>query len=58
VVARAGIADLLDAHPSSEPVHLDEPVRFPDGWAANQTVLAHLSGHRVVTQRIGSTLNR
>jgi hypothetical protein len=47
VVARAGIADLLDAHPSTEPVHLDEPVKFPDGWAANQTVLAHLSEHRV-----------
>lgn len=47
VVARAGIAELLDAHPSTEPVHLDEPVKFPDGWAANQTVLAHLSNHRV-----------
>jgi hypothetical protein len=47
VVARAGIAELLDAHPSTEPVHLDEPVKFPDGWAANQTVLAHLAGHRV-----------
>jgi hypothetical protein len=47
VVARAGIADLLDAHPSTEPVHLDEPVKFPDGWAANQTVLAHLGHHRV-----------
>ncbi|MBX6390473.1 MAG: AAA family ATPase [Frankia sp.] len=47
VVARAGIRELLDVHPSSEPVHLHEPVRFPDGWAANQTVLAHLADHAV-----------
>jgi hypothetical protein len=39
VVARAGIAELLDAH-----VHLGVPVKFPDGWEANQSVLAHLSG--------------
>jgi hypothetical protein len=45
VVARAGIADLLDAHPSAEPVHLNVPVKFPDGWEANQSVLAHLAGH-------------
>jgi hypothetical protein len=31
VVARAGIRDLLDEHPGSVPVHLNEPVRFPDG---------------------------
>ena len=43
VVARAGIAELLDAHPSAEPVHLNVPVRFPDGWEANQSVLAHLA---------------
>ncbi|MEU8001149.1 AAA family ATPase [Catellatospora sp. NPDC049111] len=47
MVARAGIRELLDAHPSSEPVHLGQPVKFPDGWAANQTVMAHLEGHRV-----------
>jgi hypothetical protein len=47
MVARAGIRDLLDAHPSTEPVHLHEPVRFPDGWAANQTVLSHLQDYRV-----------
>jgi hypothetical protein len=53
VVARAGIAELLDAHPSSEPVHLNVPVKFPDGWEANQSMLAHLArstaihnGHR------------
>jgi hypothetical protein len=44
VVARAGIAELLDAHPSTEPVHLGVPVKFPDGWEANQSVLAHLAG--------------
>ncbi|SBT54944.1 AAA domain-containing protein [Micromonospora narathiwatensis] len=43
VVARAGIAELLDAHPSTERVHLDLPVKFPDGWAANQAMLTHLS---------------
>lgn len=42
VVARAGIPELLDAHPSTEPVHLNVPVRFPDGWEANQAVLARL----------------
>jgi hypothetical protein len=47
VVARAGIADLLDAHPSTEPVHLNVPVKFPDGWEANQAILAHLANHRV-----------
>ncbi|WP_203842234.1 AAA family ATPase [Winogradskya humida] len=43
VVAREGIADLLDAHPSTEPVHLGVPVKFPDGWEANQAMLAHLA---------------
>ncbi|MFG1927419.1 AAA domain-containing protein [Cryptosporangium sp. NPDC048952] len=47
VVAREGIRDLLDAHPSSAPVHLGDPVKFPDGWAANQTMLAHLEPHTV-----------
>jgi hypothetical protein len=42
VVARAGIAELLDAHPSTEPVHIGVPVKFPDGWEANQSMLAHL----------------
>ena len=42
VVARAGIADLLDAHPSTEPVHIGVPEKFPDGWEANQAMLAHL----------------
>ena len=42
VVARAGIPELLDAHPSAEPVHLNVPVKFPDGWEANQAVVARL----------------
>ena len=47
VVARAGIPELLDSHPSTEPVHLNVPVKFPDGWEANQAVLSHLSRWRV-----------
>jgi hypothetical protein len=47
VVARAGIAELLDEHPSTEPVQLGVTVKFPDGWEANHAVLAHLSEHRV-----------
>jgi hypothetical protein len=30
VVARAGIADLLDTHPSTDPIHLGVTARFPD----------------------------
>lgn len=47
VVARAGIAELLDEHPSTEPVHLGVPLSFPDGWEANHAVLDHLAGYRV-----------
>lgn len=47
IVARAGIPELLDAHPSTEPVHLNVPAKFPDGWEANQAVHAHLADHRV-----------
>jgi hypothetical protein len=47
VVARAGIQDLLDAHPPAEPMHLGVPAKFPDGWEANQAMLAHLRAHRV-----------
>ncbi len=47
VVARAGIPELLDAHPSTEPIHLNVPAKFPDGWEANHAVLAHLANHRV-----------
>lgn len=47
VVGRQGIPELLDAHPSAEPVHLGVPVKFPDGWESNQAVLDHLAEHRV-----------
>ena len=47
IVARAGIADLLDAHPSDEPIHLGVPAKFPDGWEAHQSLLAHLSAYRI-----------
>ena len=47
VVARAGIAELLDEHPDTEPVRLGVTVAFPDGWEANHAVLAHLAEHRV-----------
>ncbi|MFJ6215361.1 AAA domain-containing protein [Streptomyces sp. NPDC092296] len=47
VVARAGITELLDEHPSTEPVQLGVSVKFPDGWEANHAVLALLAEHRV-----------
>jgi hypothetical protein len=47
VVARTGIPELLDAHPHTEPVHLNVPAKFPDGWEANQAVMAHLASLRV-----------
>jgi hypothetical protein len=48
VVARAGIAELLDAHPVAAPVRLGAaPSQAPDGWEANQAVLAHLAANRV-----------
>lgn len=47
VVCRAGVPELLDAHPSAEPVRLGVTVKFPDGWEANHAVLAHLAAHRV-----------
>ncbi|MFF3251983.1 AAA domain-containing protein [Actinacidiphila glaucinigra] len=47
VVCRAGVSELLDEHPSTEPVQLGVTVKFPDGWEANHAVLAHLSEHRV-----------
>ncbi|MFD5567220.1 AAA family ATPase [Streptomyces cadmiisoli] len=47
VVCRAGVGELLDDYPSTEPVQLGTVVKFPDGWEANHAVLAHLAGHRV-----------
>jgi hypothetical protein len=47
VVARAGISALLDAHPSTGRMYLNEIVKFPDGWEANQAVMSHLEQHRI-----------
>ncbi|AOT59053.1 MULTISPECIES: AAA family ATPase [Streptomyces] len=47
VVCREGVTDLLDEHPSTEPVQLGVTVKFPDGWEANHAVLSHLAEHRV-----------
>ncbi|MFE1319835.1 AAA family ATPase [Kitasatospora phosalacinea] len=47
VVARAGIPELLDDHPATDPVQLGVAVKFPDGWEANHAVLSHLAEHRV-----------
>ena len=47
VVGRAGALRLLEEFPDSDPVFLDEPEKFPDGWQANHMVLRHLADHRV-----------
>ncbi|WP_367042150.1 AAA domain-containing protein [Streptomyces sp. Je 1-332] len=47
VICRAGVSELLDDHPSTEPVQLGVTVKFPDGWEANHAVLARLAEHRV-----------
>jgi hypothetical protein len=47
VVGRAGATRLLEEFPDSDPVFLDEPEKFPDGWEANHTVLEYLALHRV-----------
>lgn len=47
IVAREGITDLLDSHPSTDPVHLSVPAKFPDGWEANQVIMSKLALHRV-----------
>ncbi|MFH8223065.1 AAA family ATPase [Streptomyces sp. NPDC018057] len=47
VVCRAGVSELLDEHPYTEPVQLGVTVKFPDGWEANHAVLARLREHRV-----------
>ncbi len=44
VVGRAGADRLLAEFPDSDPIFLDEPEKFPDGWEANSLVLDHLSG--------------
>ncbi|MEU2119478.1 AAA domain-containing protein [Streptomyces sp. NPDC016459] len=50
VVARRGIAELLDAHPSNDPVHPGSDARNLDGWEAHHTILAHLAQHTVQAQ--------
>lgn len=47
VVGRAGADRLLAEFPDSDPIFLDEPEKFPDGWEANSLVLEHLSDFRV-----------
>lgn len=47
VVGRAGIADVLDAHPGDSPIWIGAPIPVPDGWEANQIVIERLGGHRV-----------
>ena len=47
VVCRAGVPELLDEHPSVEPVSLGVTLKFPDGWEANHAVLSKLGEHRV-----------
>ncbi|MFI8106192.1 AAA domain-containing protein [Streptomyces sp. NPDC086023] len=47
VVCRAGVAELLDEHPSTDPVQLGVTVKFPDGWEAMMTTWDSWSNHRV-----------
>ncbi|MEV5975448.1 AAA domain-containing protein [Streptomyces sp. NPDC052114] len=51
VVCRAGVSDLLDDHPSTEPVQLGVTMKFPDGWEAMMSTWDHWSEHRVVWPR-------
>ncbi|GAA2615575.1 helicase [Streptomyces axinellae] len=51
VVCRAGVAELLDDHPATEPVQLGAVSRAPDGWEAHQAVLSHLARHTVPLDR-------
>ncbi|MGW3951458.1 AAA domain-containing protein [Streptomyces sp. NPDC004752] len=47
VVCRAGVAELLDDYPSTDPVQLGTLVKFPDGWEAMFTTWLHFQEHRV-----------
>ncbi len=47
VVGRAGADRLLAEFPDTDPIFLDEPEKFPDGWEANYQVLQHLEQYRV-----------
>ena len=46
VVGRAGADRLLAEFPDTDPVFLDEPEKFPDGWEANSLVLDHLAAFK------------
>lgn len=43
VVGRGGAARLLAEFPDSDPVFLDEPESFSDGWEGSSLVLKHLA---------------
>lgn len=47
VVGRAGIPEVLDAHPGDTPIWIGAPVPVPDGWEANQIVIERLQAQRV-----------
>lgn len=47
VVGRSGADRLLAEFPDADPIFLDEPEKFPDGWEANSLVLDHLAGFKV-----------
>lgn len=47
VVNRAGTMRLLEEFPDADPMFLDEPEKFPDGWEANHHVLRHLETCKV-----------
>jgi hypothetical protein len=48
VVNRAGATRLLEEFPDSDPMFLDEPEKFPDGWEANHRVLQHLESCKLL----------
>ena len=43
VVNRGGAMRLLEEFPDCDPMFIDEPEKFPDGWEANHLVLQHLA---------------
>jgi hypothetical protein len=47
VVSRAGVPELLDAHPMAAPIWLGAPIPVPDGWEANQQVIAALEEYKI-----------